>query len=380
MDHKIFINYRRSDSEGVTGRLYDRLESVYTRDRLFIDVDSIAKGEDFVRAMTDRVEQAQVLLAVIGPDWLTATDSEGKRRLDDSGDPVRIELEKALASGKIIIPVLVGRAAMPREKDLPDSLKPLARRNAEEVDHATFAQDVRRLTAEIDRAMEAENARLAAERKREQARLKAEAEARAKTEAEEKARQVAETARLEAEKLQAAEAERKRAAELALKRRAAEEARARAEALEAELNGETESPFRAAALPASQIGRAEELARWDFVKGRGRLNELRDHLKRFPNGITADMARALLEPLEWAALANSSDEMLLQAFLVAYPDSDHADEARERLDKALAAGHAARAETFVGDEIAEAAIAWQEAATRQARAEVIAGSALRRRP
>ncbi len=141
---------------------------IYTRSRLFIDVDSIAKGEDFVEVMTEKVAESAVVLPVIGPDWLNAKDETGRRRLDDSGDPVRIELEKALSAGKIIIPVLVRGASMPGAQDLPDSLKPLARRNAETLSHATFATDVKRLAAAMDAAAARTEARalLEAERKR----------------------------------------------------------------------------------------------------------------------------------------------------------------------------------------------------------------------
>jgi len=96
---KIFINYRRGDDAGFTGRLFDRLETHFSADRLFIDVDSIAPGLDFVKVLDEQVAQCDVLLAVIGGGWLRATDASGARRLDNPRDFVRIEIESALARG-----------------------------------------------------------------------------------------------------------------------------------------------------------------------------------------------------------------------------------------------------------------------------------------
>jgi hypothetical protein len=156
---KVFINYRRSDCEHVAGRLYDRLEIIYSAERLFIDIDSIPKGDDFVARMKERVAEADVMLALIGPTWLKAADETGALRLDDPADPVRMELETALEGNKIIIPVTVGKAEMPRERSLPEALKPLARRNAERLTHESFAADVRRLVSSIEYAVETAQAR-----------------------------------------------------------------------------------------------------------------------------------------------------------------------------------------------------------------------------
>jgi uncharacterized membrane protein YeaQ/YmgE (transglycosylase-associated protein family) len=162
---KIFISYRRTDTEGFAGRLYDRLEPAYSAKRLFIDVDSVDKGDDFVARMKEKIAEADVVLALIGSTWLDARDETGQRRLDDPGDPVRIELEGALAGDKIIIPVIVGRTEMPRERQLPDTLRPLARRNAERLSHESFAADVKRLSVSIERAVEGAKARQASLRR-----------------------------------------------------------------------------------------------------------------------------------------------------------------------------------------------------------------------
>ena len=101
MSGKIFINYRRGDDAGFTQALFGRLEQVFARDQLFMDVDSIEPGVDFVQVLNDQVAVCDVFLAVIGRTWLTARDDSGTRRLDSPKDFVRIEIEAALrqASG-----------------------------------------------------------------------------------------------------------------------------------------------------------------------------------------------------------------------------------------------------------------------------------------
>jgi hypothetical protein len=101
MSGKIFINYRRGDDPGNTGRLFDQLQDVFPRDRLFMDVDSIPPGRDFVRVLDEQVAQSDVLLAVIGKGWLDARDQHGVRRLDKPDDFVRIEIESALKQNKL---------------------------------------------------------------------------------------------------------------------------------------------------------------------------------------------------------------------------------------------------------------------------------------
>lgn len=108
----IFINYRRDDTPGVSGRLFDRLAVKYPRGDLFIDVDAMKPGLDFVKQLDDHVSHCQVLIAVIGPRWLDAIDRDGHRRLDSDKDYVRIELASALKRDIPVVPVLVDGAAM----------------------------------------------------------------------------------------------------------------------------------------------------------------------------------------------------------------------------------------------------------------------------
>ena len=138
----IFVNYRRSDSEGEAGRLFDDLTSHFSQKSVFMDVVAIEPGRDFRKAIDQSVASCSVLLAIIGQGWLEATDAMGHRRLDDGNDFVRIELASALCRDIPVIPVLVHGARMPRADQLPDDLKDLAYRNAVELTHARWKSDV----------------------------------------------------------------------------------------------------------------------------------------------------------------------------------------------------------------------------------------------
>ena len=150
---KIFINYRRDDSIGMAGRLHDRLAQTFRRDNLFIDVDNIPAGVDFVTHLNSQVAACGVILVLIGPNWLRAKDKAGQRRLHQPDDFVAIEIAAALARDIRVIPVLVDGTRMPKASDLPDSLKPLARRQAVEMRHAHFGKDAEALLARMGEAL-----------------------------------------------------------------------------------------------------------------------------------------------------------------------------------------------------------------------------------
>jgi TolB-like protein len=153
MAGKIFINYRRGDDPGSAQALFARLEQVFPREQLFMDVDNIDPGLDFVQVLKDQVAECDVLISVIGKGWLEAHDGDGARRLDDPGDFVRIEIESALKQNKLVIPVLVGQAQMPRTHELPDAIKPLATRNAVRLTHERFRSDVQGLVTALQRGL-----------------------------------------------------------------------------------------------------------------------------------------------------------------------------------------------------------------------------------
>ena len=101
----IFINYRREDSIGTAGRLHDRLAQAFGKNNLFMDVDSIPAGVDFQTYLNNQVAACDVLLVVIGQNWLHSKDESGKRRLDSPDDFVAVEIEAALARDIRVIPV-----------------------------------------------------------------------------------------------------------------------------------------------------------------------------------------------------------------------------------------------------------------------------------
>lgn len=138
----IFINYRRNDSEGEAGRLFDELSAQFSQGSVFMDVAAIEPGKDFRKAIDQSVASCTVLLAMIGQEWLETKDASGRRRLDDPQDFVRLELASALGRDIPVVPVLVRGAKMPPAERLPDDLKDLAFRNAMELTHARWKSDV----------------------------------------------------------------------------------------------------------------------------------------------------------------------------------------------------------------------------------------------
>jgi TIR domain len=150
---RIFMSYRREETAYPAGWLFDRLTDRYGSNQVFRDVDSIELGDDFVDEITSAVGSCDVLLALIGEEWVTITDANGRRRLDDPDDFVRLEIEAALTRRVRVIPILVGEATMPRADELPDSLARLVRRQALELSPARFDSDLGRLLKVLDRTL-----------------------------------------------------------------------------------------------------------------------------------------------------------------------------------------------------------------------------------
>lgn len=301
MSGKIFINYRRGDDPGYTQALFQRLEAEFEREQLFMDVEGYIKaGDDFVKVLEAKVATCDVLLAVIGPRWLDARDEQGLRRLDNPDDFVRIEIVSAIERGKWIIPVLVNDAPIPRSDQLPEPLRALVRRNAVRLTHERFTADCQGLVKGLRSALaEAAAAREAA------------------TEAERQA--------LEREAQQQREEEAARAAEA--ERLAAESARQQT----------------LAGLSPEEIRKAEELANWEFIKARGDIRELSDHLARFPRGVTERYARSALEDRVWAELGAKPALAALKGFLDEFPNGNHAAQARARYERLTREAAAVRA-------------------------------------
>jgi len=147
----IFVSYRREDAPGYAGRLCDRLQQQFGRDSVFVDVDTLEPGDDFVEKIRERLSTCDLMLAVIGRRWLAVTDAQGNRRLEQPGDYVRLEVETALARQIVTVPVLVEGATMPRPEDLPSPLRPFAQRQAIELSDTRWAYDIARLVTHIRR-------------------------------------------------------------------------------------------------------------------------------------------------------------------------------------------------------------------------------------
>jgi Tol biopolymer transport system component len=149
----VFISYRRGDSAGYAGRLYDRLSSRFGDEQIFMDIDTIEPGVDFVQRITQAMTSCRVVLVIIGPDWLTAADRDGNRRLDDPRDYLRMEITEALTRDVRVIPVLVHGASMPSSADLPDELRGLATRHAQELSDTRWGFDTEHLMEVIERSL-----------------------------------------------------------------------------------------------------------------------------------------------------------------------------------------------------------------------------------
>src|SRR5688572_28061053 len=130
---KILISYRREDSAAYAGRLADRLRQSFGDENVFVDIDTIQPGQDFIESIDASVGSCDALVAVIGRTWLSGSDASGRRRLDNPDDFVRREIATALRRGIRVIPALVGDARMPTASDLPDDLSTLVRRHALEI-------------------------------------------------------------------------------------------------------------------------------------------------------------------------------------------------------------------------------------------------------
>jgi hypothetical protein len=151
---KIFISYRREDSAGYAHAIHSQLVQHFSKDQVFMDVDTVEPGVDFVRAIEKAVGECDVLVALIGERWLGGEPGVASR-LDNEKDYVRLEVSTALARDIRVIPVLVDGMTMPRAETLPDSLKPLSRRNAIEISNTRFNYDVEQLMTAVRKILDA---------------------------------------------------------------------------------------------------------------------------------------------------------------------------------------------------------------------------------
>jgi len=150
---RIFVSYRREETAYPAGWLFDRLSEYFSGGQIFKDVDSIELGDDFIEMINTAVGSCDVLLALIGDQWLTITDEDGRRRLDDPDDFVRLEIEAALARKVRVIPILIDGARMPHADELPPSLAKLVRRQALDLSPSRFDFDTSRLIKVLEETL-----------------------------------------------------------------------------------------------------------------------------------------------------------------------------------------------------------------------------------
>ena len=149
----IFLSYRREDAAPYA-RLLQVLFSERIPDaRIFMDLDAIEAGLDFAEVIREAVNSCAVLVALIGRQWTTLADEEGRRRLDNPDDFVRFEVQTALERGVRVIPVLVDGAKPLQAQQLPAELHKLARLHAFELSYARYQYDADRLVELIQRVL-----------------------------------------------------------------------------------------------------------------------------------------------------------------------------------------------------------------------------------
>jgi len=153
-NNKIFVSYRRKDASGEAGRLVDDLQDVFGQEAVFLDVETLEAGLDFVEAIDQALNSCKVLLAIIGPHWANIKDAEGNLRLFEKDDFIRIEIAAALERDIRVIPVLVNGAKMPSNSELPEELQGLNRRHAHELSSSRWKYDTEQLVGILSKIIE----------------------------------------------------------------------------------------------------------------------------------------------------------------------------------------------------------------------------------
>jgi pterin-4a-carbinolamine dehydratase len=151
MPEPIFVSYRREDSSDAAGRLKETIRHRFGEDFVFMDTSAIGPGDKWAARLQAALEASRVVLAVIGPGWLRASDDWGSRRIDEPDDWVRKELDFALANDKVIVPVMIGGAVIPPSDKLPPSLVKLFDSNVLEVRSAYWDHDLEMLYGQLKR-------------------------------------------------------------------------------------------------------------------------------------------------------------------------------------------------------------------------------------
>ena len=139
---RIFINYRRSDTQGYAGRLADSLGAYFGENRVFRDIEDIEGGSEYAKDIEKQVSGADAVIVLIGSEWLSTSDVDGKRRIDNPEDWVAQEIIMAMNHGIRIFPVLIEGTVLPRQEELPEPLAPLLNYNAVTISDRKWDADV----------------------------------------------------------------------------------------------------------------------------------------------------------------------------------------------------------------------------------------------
>jgi hypothetical protein len=279
----IFINYRRQDSSGFAGRLFDLLEEHFGRDRIFMDVDAIPPGVDFVQFLDEQVARTHVMVVIIGRSWAECADDTGRPRLDNPNDFVRVEIEAALKRNIFVVPVLVDDAQMPLPVTLPSSIRPLLSIQGIAIRHESWRSDSAILINALDEI-------------------------------------------LSGGQLGSAPADNRRSKTSA--------------------NGGSPnlvSAFRQARRDGLSLSRflatiEEENLR--IVDENQDLHQIKEHIDCFRLGLTKSLAQARLEYILWRHVLESRTLKSVSDYLTRFPSGSHAIEARQMQDELLDKGGA----------------------------------------
>jgi hypothetical protein len=167
LKHGVFISYRRIDSAGFAGRLFDHLSRHFGSHQVFMDIEGgIERGADFPEEINKALQSAAAMIVVIGQQWLVCTDAEGNRRLDKPDDWVRHEVAFALRRNILLLPVLVDNVSMPSPEQLPGDIIELARKHASDIRNSSWDYDVGQITKSLERVLQPIGSKLAHRTKR----------------------------------------------------------------------------------------------------------------------------------------------------------------------------------------------------------------------
>lgn len=153
---RIFISYRRKDTRGYAGWLYHSLRDRYGSKNIFRDVAALQAGRSFIAEIEKAITHADVVLCLIGPEWVEIKDNRGNRRIAQEDDPVRVEIATALQKKKPVIPVLFERAGFPNRDELPADLQGLCDLSGLWLDDDGWDNDFEQLVKHIDAHRSAE--------------------------------------------------------------------------------------------------------------------------------------------------------------------------------------------------------------------------------